>query len=136
LAPAVQASWSRLLAEPEVLSHCDYWSGNVVWRDGVLTGVVDWSAAARGPRGFDLGWCRLDLVLLHDERIADVFRAAYESASGSTFEDVHTWDRWAAARSHHTVETWVPNYEPLGRADLGAGTLRERHSRWTARLLE
>jgi aminoglycoside phosphotransferase (APT) family kinase protein len=135
LASAVQASWPRLLAEPEVLTHCDYWSGNVVWRHGELTGVVDWSAAARGPRGFDLGWCRLDLVLLYDERIADVFLAAYESASGSTFEDVYTWDRWATARSHRTVETWVPNYEPLGRADLDAGALRERHSRWTTRLL-
>jgi aminoglycoside phosphotransferase (APT) family kinase protein len=135
LASDVRASWPELLAEPEVLTHCDYWSGNVVWREGRLTGVVDWSAAARGPRGFDLGWCRLDLVLLYDERIADTFRAAYEAASGVSLEDVHAWDRWATARSHHSVASWVPNYEPLGRADLDAASLRERHARWTARLL-
>ena len=80
LAPEVRSQWSQIIGSSEVLTHCDYWSGNVVWRDGTLTGIVDWSGEARGPRGFDLGWCRLDLVLLFDERIADVFIAAYEAA--------------------------------------------------------
>jgi aminoglycoside phosphotransferase (APT) family kinase protein len=96
-----------------VLTHCDYWSGNVVWRDGRLTGIVDWSGGARGPRGYDLGWCRLDLVLLFDERIADVFLAAYEAAIGQSLGDVGLWDGWAVARSHDVVETWAPNYAAL-----------------------
>jgi aminoglycoside phosphotransferase (APT) family kinase protein len=115
-----------------VLTHNDYWSGNVVWRDGTLTGIVDWSGAARGPRGYDVGWCRLDLVLLFDERIADVFLEAYEHP----IDDVALWDGWAAARSHNTVESWVPNYAPLGRTDLTQEELRRRHARWTARLRE
>jgi hypothetical protein len=98
-------------------------------------GIVDWSDAARGPRGFDLGWCRLDLVLLFDEQIADAFRDAYELASGRQVGDMVLWDSWAAARSHHTVETWVPNYAPLGRPDLDERELRCRHSRWTKHLL-
>ena len=80
LATEVGSRWAEIIGSPEVLTHSDYWSGNVVWRDGRLTGIVDWSGAARGPRGFDVGWCRLDLVLLFDERIADVFLAAYEAA--------------------------------------------------------
>ena len=119
-----------------MLTHSDYWSGNVVWRGGRLTGIVDWSGAARGPRGYDLGWCRLDLVLLFDERLADVFLAAYERAVGERLADVALWDRWAAARSHDTVETWAPNYAPLGRSDLNQHELRQRHSRWSARLAE
>ncbi len=102
----------------------------------MLAGIVDWSGAARGPRGFDLGWCRLDLYLLFDERIADLFRAAYEAAIGQTLDDVALWDGWAAARSHDVVETWAPNYAPLGRGDLDERELRQRHSRWTTRLLE
>ena len=136
LAPQVRSRWSQIIASPEVLTHCDYWSGNVVWRDGALTGIVDWSGGARGPRGFDLGWCRLDLVLLFDERIADVFLAAYEAAIGQTLSDVALWDRWAVARSHEVVETWAPNYTPLGRGDLNEHELRQRHSLWTTRLLE
>ena len=136
LAPAVRSRWAQISGAPETLTHSDYWSGNVVWRDGRLTGIVDWSGGARGPRGYDLGWCRLDLVLLFDQRIADVFLAAYEAAAGQSAGDVALWDRWALARSHDTVETWTPNYAPLGRGDLDERELRRRHAGWTARLLD
>ena len=136
LATRIRSGWPQISASVEVLTHYDYWSGNVVWRDGKLTGIVDWSGAARGPRGFDVGWCRLDLVLLFDEPIADVFLAAYEDGIGRTIDDMTLWDGWAVARSHDAVETWAPNYEPLGRADLTGQELRRRHSRWTARVLD
>jgi aminoglycoside phosphotransferase (APT) family kinase protein len=135
-AARIRSEWLQITAPPEVLTHCDYWSGNVVWRDGVLAGVVDWSGGARGPRGFDVGWCRLDLYLLFDDRVADVFLAAYEDASGHLFADIALWDGWALARSHQIVETWVGNYRPLGRADLDEDELRRRHSQWTSRLQE
>ncbi len=136
LAPKVRSRWSQIIGSPDVLTHCDYWSGNVVWRDGTLAGLVDWSGAARGPRGYDLGWCRLDLVLLYGRRLAEVFLAAYEAAIGQTLGDVVLWDAWAAARSHDAVETWAPNYAPLGRGDLNEQELRQRHSLWTTSLLE
>jgi len=136
LAAEVRSRWQEVVASSEVLTHGDYWSGNVVWRNGELTGIVDWSSAARGPRGFDLGWCRLDLVLLFDERIADEFVAAYEAGSGQAVGETHLWDCWAAARSHEGVASWVPNYLPLGRPDLDEDELRRRHAEWTARLRE
>ena len=136
LTAEVRSRWGQVTAAPEVLTHSDYWSGNVVWRDGRLTGIVDWSGGARGPRGFDLGWCRLDLVLLFDEHIADIFLRAYEAAIARPVGNILLWDRWAVARSHDRVETWVPNYAPLGRADLDEHKLRRRYSRWTTRLLE
>jgi aminoglycoside phosphotransferase (APT) family kinase protein len=136
VATRIRSGWSKITASPDVLTHYDYWSGNVVWRDGALTGIVDWSGGARGPRGFDVGWCRLDLYLLFDERIADVFLAAYEDATGHPVADIGLWDGWAVARSHDMVETWAANYRPLGRADLDEDELRRRHSQWTSRLLE
>ncbi|HKF82228.1 MAG TPA: aminoglycoside phosphotransferase family protein [Solirubrobacterales bacterium] len=136
LAAEVRSHWPQVIAAPEVLTHGDYWSGNVVWRDGKLTGIVDWSGASRGPRGFDLGWCRLDLVLLFDEPIADEFLAAYEAGVSQPVGGMGLWDCWAAARSHEGVASWVPNYLPLGRADLDQDELRRRHARWTARLRE
>jgi Ser/Thr protein kinase RdoA (MazF antagonist) len=136
IAGRIRSNWSHITGSSQVLTHSDYWSGNVVWRDGVLAGVVDWSGGARGPRGLDVGWCRLDLYLLFDERVADVFLAAYEDATGHAVADVALWDGWAVARSHDMVETWAANYRPLGRADLDEGELRRRHSQWTSRLLE
>lgn len=50
----VAASWEAFATAPAVLTHYDLWSGNTVWRDGTLTGVVDWPGAALGPPGFDL----------------------------------------------------------------------------------
>jgi aminoglycoside phosphotransferase (APT) family kinase protein len=136
LATEVRARWAEIVTSPEVLTHSDYWSGNVVWRDGRLTGIVDWSDGARGPRGFDLGWCRLDLVLLFDGRIADDFLAAYEAATGQAVDEIRLWDCWAVARSADAVGTWAPNYLPLGRADLDEDELRRRHAQWTAHLRE
>lgn len=136
LAAEVRARWSQVVASPEVLTHGDYWSGNVVWRDGRLTGIVDWSGGSRDPRGYDLGWCRLDLVLLFDEQVADDFLAAYEAEADQAVDKIHLWDYWAAARSDDAVRSWAPNYLPLGRPDLTPDELRRRHAQWTACLRE
>jgi aminoglycoside phosphotransferase (APT) family kinase protein len=135
LAVEVRSRWPEVVTSPQVLTHCDYWSGNVVWRDERLAGIVDWSDGSRGPRGFDLGWCRLDLVLLFDEQIADDFLTAYEAAADQAVGEIRLWDCWAVARSDEAVGSWAPNYQPLGRADLDEDELRRRHARWTARLL-
>jgi aminoglycoside phosphotransferase (APT) family kinase protein len=132
----VAASWKALESAQTVLTHYDFWSGNTLWKDGTLTGVVDWTGGARGPRAFDLGWCRLDLYLLYDERIADTFLQSYQAASRSGSLDPLLGDLWAAARSRQIVESWVPNYRDLGRADLTAPELCKRHADWTQRLLD
>jgi aminoglycoside phosphotransferase (APT) family kinase protein len=136
-AAALHGHAERLAAQPRVLTHYDYWSGNVLWQDGRLTGVIDWDGAGLAPRGFDVGWCRLDLALLHGPgtNTADVFSAAYRDASGVPLPDVPLWDLYTLARSHRTVETWVPNYAGLGRTDLTAAELRRRHTAWTDRCL-
>jgi aminoglycoside phosphotransferase (APT) family kinase protein len=132
-ASLVAARWEALAHARIVLTHYDFWSGNTVWEGGILTGVVDWSGGALGPRGFDVGWCRLDLYLLYGEHIAASFLESYENAS-SALPDLLYWDLWAAARSHEDVESWVPNYRDLGRPDLTATELRRRHSAWTQQL--
>jgi aminoglycoside phosphotransferase (APT) family kinase protein len=135
-AGVVTASWELLAATPAVLTHYDFWSGNTLWQDGVLTGVVDWSGGGLGPRGFDVGWCRLDLYLLSGEPIAGKFLDAYESACESALPDLLLWDLWAVSRSHEDVESWAPNYRDLGRADLTGTELRRRHTAWTQHLIQ
>lgn len=120
----------RLAAAEPVLTHFDFWSGNVLWQDATLTGVIDWSGASLAPRGFDVGWCRLDLVLLHDPATAEVFTDAYQEAAGQIVEDLALWDMFALTNSQHAVETWLPNYHDLGRTDLTANDLRTRHTSW------
>jgi aminoglycoside phosphotransferase (APT) family kinase protein len=64
------------------LVHGDYQHFNVLWLDGRLTGVVDWPNAGTGPRGIDVGHCRLNLAVLFTPDLADDYLAAYERASG------------------------------------------------------
>jgi aminoglycoside phosphotransferase (APT) family kinase protein len=131
----VAGHWDLVAGWPHVLTHNDFWSGNTLWHDGVLTGVVDWSGATLGPRGYDIGWCRLDLYLLYGEHIADQFLGAYQAASDHPLPEPLLCDLWACARSHRDVESWVPNYRDLGRSDLTATELRTRHTAWTEHLL-
>ncbi|TDC98786.1 aminoglycoside phosphotransferase family protein [Nonomuraea deserti] len=130
----VRKRWVDLAAEPRVLTHFDYWSGNVLWEDGELTGVVDWSGASLAPRGFDVGWCRLDLVLLHGTHVADAFLLAYEDAAGTRVPHRELWDLFAIQRSRGEVENWLPNYHDLGRTDLTRQELSHRHGAWLAAL--
>lgn len=134
-AAVLAACGYRLRAQENVLTHYDYWSGNVLWNEQTLTGIVDWSGASRAPRGFDVSWCRLDLVLLHGEAAAETFLAAYQRAARTTVPEIALWDVYASATSHPAVETWQPNYAGLGRADLTAAVLRARHAAWTDKCL-
>lgn len=129
--PIVAAHGRRLARQEPVLTHYDYWSGNVLWQEGTLTGIVDWSGAARAPRGFDVSWCRLDLVLLHGPGAAQSFLEAYHEAADVEIPELALWDLYALANSHQSVETWLPNYHDLGRTDLTAADLRHRHTAWT-----
>ncbi|MFG2818438.1 phosphotransferase family protein [Kitasatospora sp. NPDC048365] len=133
--PPVAAGRHRLAAQPPVLTHFDFWTGNVLWTGPELTGVVDWSGACRAPRGFDVSWCRLDLAVLHGPDVAGSFLAAYQRAAGTTVADLALWDLFALANSHRSVETWLPNYHDLGRIDLTTADLRARHTAWTTHRL-
>ncbi|MFG1857961.1 phosphotransferase family protein [Actinomadura geliboluensis] len=129
-APLLAAHGHRLTEADPVLTHYDFWAGNVLWQGDTLTGVVDWSGASLAPRGFDVAWCRLDLVLLHGAATAESFTDAYEEAGGPV-PDLALWDVFALTNSHRSVETWLPNYHDLGRTDLTSDDLRERHTAWT-----
>ncbi len=127
-------AWKQLDLADHVLTHYDFWCGNAMWKGDTLTGVVDWSGARSAPRGLDVSWCRLDLVLLGSVDAADHFLAEYERESGHSLPDIHAWDLVAAARSASRVESWAPNYLGIGYSELTESTLRARMDDWTSLL--
>jgi aminoglycoside phosphotransferase (APT) family kinase protein len=82
LRDAAREAASGPLVREKVLVHGDYQHFNVLWREGRLTGVVDWPNAATGNRGSDVGHCRLNLAVLFDARTADDYLRMYERAAG------------------------------------------------------
>jgi Ser/Thr protein kinase RdoA (MazF antagonist) len=68
-----------------VFVHRDFHPGNVLWRRGRCSGVVDWANACVGPAGCDLGHCRGNLLGLAGREAADGFRSAYETLTGEAY---------------------------------------------------
>ena len=68
--------------------HRDYHPGNVLWRRGRVTGVVDWQAASVGPRSADVFCCRGNLLSRFGIEVADRFTARWEAAAGVVY---HPW---------------------------------------------
>lgn len=65
--------------------HRDFHPGNLLWRRGRLTGVIDWQAAGVGPASIDPGHCRLNF-LYYAPSLADRLRVAWEDTTGLTYD--------------------------------------------------
>jgi aminoglycoside phosphotransferase (APT) family kinase protein len=79
---AFETAWSLPADGRPVFLHRDFQHFNVLWRDGRVAGVVDWPSAGTGPRGIDVGHCRLNLAVLFSAAAAERFLEIYESESG------------------------------------------------------
>jgi aminoglycoside phosphotransferase (APT) family kinase protein len=74
-----------------VFLHRDFHPGNVLWTDGVITGVVDWTSSCAGPPEEDIGHCRAILATHHGQDLADEFLACWQDLTGK--RDYHPyWD--------------------------------------------
>jgi aminoglycoside phosphotransferase (APT) family kinase protein len=68
-----------------VFIHRDFHPGNVLWRRGRVTGVVDWASASISPACVDVGHCRGNLVPYGME-VVERFTAMWERRSGTRFD--------------------------------------------------
>jgi aminoglycoside phosphotransferase (APT) family kinase protein len=114
-----------VLDPDRVFIHRDYHPGNVLWRRGRVSGVVDWPVASRGPRTVDVVHCRGNLIDRFGLEVADRWVEIWKSVSGSAYHpwaevvmlvDGMTWREQRDRRSALDLE------EALARslADLGA----------------
>jgi Ser/Thr protein kinase RdoA (MazF antagonist) len=67
---------SRPPAGPEGPIHRDLHPGNILFRRGRATGIVDWPNACVGPMASDLAQCRMNLAVLDGVATAGDFLAA------------------------------------------------------------
>jgi len=84
---AAEISHGPAPAAPAVLVHRDFHPGNVLWRWGKVSGVVDWQAACTGPAVADVAHCRVNLLTI-GTGAAERFTALWQHASGATY---HPW---------------------------------------------
>ena len=111
------ATWERALAAldepppepPRVLVHRDFHPGNVLWRAGRVSGVVDWVNASLGAPGADVGHCRINLARTLGQGAADRFAAGHRALAGGG-EHHPYWDVAAALGgvTPEELERWSP----------------------------
>jgi aminoglycoside phosphotransferase (APT) family kinase protein len=106
--------------------HRDFHPGNVLWRRGKLTGLVDWAQACIGPVGIDLATCRFNLADWAGPAAGDAFVSAYEQLSGQRH---HPY--WDIAKL--VEDDWDLSDAP-GRVAQAELLLADAMRRWNQRL--
>ncbi len=98
-----------------VFSHTDFWPGNTLWNDGVITAVIDWESPALGDREMDVAYCALDIRYLGMDRVAEHFVKSYQEMTGSALPNLSHWEAIALCRPMPDIAAWVPAWVAMGR---------------------
>jgi hypothetical protein len=93
-------TWARAIEcvqgpAPEALDrfvHRDYHPTNVLFTQGRVSAVLDFTDASRGPAAADLAHCRLNLALLHGPAVAERFLEIHEEVAPGSIELSPYWD--------------------------------------------
>jgi aminoglycoside phosphotransferase (APT) family kinase protein len=120
----IDADRTPLPELPPVLLHRDFHPYNLLWSRGRLVGVTDWVNASCGPPGIDVGHCRLNLAWNVGVDAAERFRAAYERASGRTYQP--QFDARSLLDSDMTGTIELQQAHDGGRTDLTPETVAAR----------
>lgn len=101
---------------PGVLVHMDFWPGNVLWRHGRISAVLDWDAAAYGDPALDVAYFRLNMYLRGIKQAADIFLNRYERQSGERVRNLGFWELARAAGPLPDPAAWIPASREMGDA--------------------
>lgn len=93
-------AWQRIVdfaqaplpAADDCFVHRDYHPTNILWLQGRVSGVLDWTNASHGPAGVDAGHCRLNLVQLFGVDVAERFLAIVLEIVGRRELPNPAWD--------------------------------------------
>lgn len=80
------------------LLHGDFWPGNLLWKAGRLTAVIDWEDAAVGDPLADLGNIRLELLWAAGSEAMERLTERYRQLTGRDLAPLPYWDLVAALR--------------------------------------
>ncbi|MBM3140728.1 MAG: hypothetical protein FJZ92_11140 [Chloroflexi bacterium] len=117
-----------LAPAPPALVHNDYFTGNVVWNRGRVSGVVDWHGAIVGDPREDVAEIRIDLAIGHGLAVADAFAEAYAAAVARPPRELWWFDLFRAQRALRWYREWIPGLHDLGMTHVSA-TLAGRRLR-------
>ncbi|HVX42307.1 MAG TPA: aminoglycoside phosphotransferase family protein [Mycobacteriales bacterium] len=92
--------------EQAVLVHADLCSGNTIWSDSGLVGIIDWEDWGVGHYGVDLGNLRFEESMRFGLAAADDILRGWQCASGQDALNVAYWDLVAALNTPADLIRW------------------------------
>lgn len=120
----------------ECFIHRDYHPANVLWKNDLVSGVVDWVNACRGPAGIDVGHCRVNLAMLYGVETADEFLSAYQQFAAGTFEYDTYWDLLSVIDILSGPPKVYEGWAAFGVIGLTDNMMEQRLDNYINRLLE
>lgn len=117
-------TWPPLQHNRSVLLHGDFWPGNIIWRNGQLTAIIDWEDAACGDPLADIANTRLELLWADGEATMEVFTTQYGAYNPIDMTNLPAWDLCVALRAAANLAGW-------GLAPLVETEMRQRLDRFT-----
>lgn len=103
--------------DPPRLLHGDFWPGNLLWADDVLSAVLDWEDAAIGDPLSDVACTMLELTYLFGTAAAAAFARAYREHAPLDDARLPLWQVYVASAACRYMGGW------------GLPAARERHMR-------
>jgi aminoglycoside phosphotransferase (APT) family kinase protein len=138
----IPGAWERAIelvrsAEPDahvVFIHRDYHPTNVLWHQGVVSGVIDWINACQGPAGVDVAHCRTNLAQMFGPAAADQFLETYiKVAEGFAYDP--DWDLDSVLDMCIPQPTFYPPWQDFGLSSLTPEVLKQRVDAYLERVL-
>lgn len=104
------------LAWQPVLTHGDPHPGNMLWQDGVLTGIADWAGARLGPAASDLAYCRTEIAILLGQDPAEELARYYARSTTGVPEQLPVFDLFWGLDAHRKTARILNAHRAQGRA--------------------
>jgi len=119
------------------LLHGDFWSGNLIWQDGKLIGVIDWEDAEIGDPLSDLSITRLDLLWAFGKEAMFDFTRVYKALMPHLdYANLPYWDLFSALRQANQLTGSAMLWAESGRPDVTFTTMQQSHKWFVKQALE
>ncbi|BAC12447.1 hypothetical protein [Oceanobacillus iheyensis HTE831] len=137
--PEVWKALIEIAKQPEpmydpIFIHRDFHPVNVLWQDGEVAGVVDWTNGCIGHAGIDLGHCRWNLAMIFGVEEADIFLQYYIKQAGNRFKYDMYWDNVSLMDVLMDHPSVYPGWAAFGRREITKEIIMDRMDRYAISL--
>lgn len=115
--------------------HRDYHPNNLLFLQGRLSAVLDFTDSSYGPAAVDPGHCRLNLAQLCGAGVAERFGALHEEMAPGSVELDPYWDLLSLIEILPGPDDVYWGWRRLGVSGLSTGVVRERLDDYVALLV-